>query len=108
MDPTARAVARAQRSRPRRETDITREILRYLAAVGCLAWRNNTGAVRAEHGGKTRIIRFGHVGSPDIIGVMPSGRFLAIEVKARGQLPELQQEAFLYQVHKRGGLALTV
>ncbi len=106
MDATARAVARAQKSQRRRETEITREILRYLAAVGCLAWRNNTGAVRGQHKGKARVVHFGHVGSSDILGVMPGGRFLAIEVKRRGQAVTREQAAFLALVHQLGGQAL--
>jgi hypothetical protein len=47
------------------------------------AWRNNSGALPDAHG---RLVKFGLVGSADILGVIGSegGRLLAIEVKAPG------------------------
>jgi hypothetical protein len=48
-------------------------------------------------------------GSSDIIGVLPSGRFLACECKAAGggRLSPEQRE-FLDRVQRDGGLALVV
>jgi hypothetical protein len=36
------------------------------------------------------------------------GNFLAIEVKRPGQKPRSEQEAFLTDIHERGGIALCV
>jgi hypothetical protein len=55
--------------------------LRYLEVRGVYHWRNSTGAVQIRPG---RWYRFGKVGSSDILGILPGGRFLAVEVKARG------------------------
>ena len=108
-------------AKPRRESEIQREILRYLALVpGVTAWRNNTGAMFGEHKGKRWAVRFGKKGLPDIIGwrsasVIPAetdgyafepwARFLAIEVKRPGKTATPEQAAFLESVRKAGGIA---
>lgn len=81
-DPLASAKAQT-------ETQIIRAILDYLAANRIMAWRVNTGAARNPAG---RLVRFGTVGMPDIAGVLPGGRALFLEVKARhGRLSPHQQ-----------------
>lgn len=63
--------------------------IQWLWAQGCFVWRNNSGALRPALG--ERPIRFGYKGSADIIGITPSGRFLACECKsAKGRLSEAQ------------------
>jgi len=53
-------------------------------------------------------MRFGKVGSSDILGCLPGGRFLAVEVKAPdGRLSQGQQE-FLEKIRGLGGMALVV
>lgn len=85
---------------------IVNACLEYLHLRGIFSWRNNSGAATIKGSrGSDRFIRFGKVGSSDIIGVMPDGRFLAIECKtARGKL-STPQEDFLSSVLKRGGVA---
>ena len=69
------------------ESMILKACLQLLALRGIVAWRNNSGARKIEG----RYVRFGAVGSADILGVLPGGRFLAVEVKAgRGRLTEAQ------------------
>src|SRR5262245_28720745 len=85
----------------RSETAIQREVLRYLATVGIVAWRNNTGAVKEGD----RFVRFGLRGAADIIGWMPGGRFIAIECKRPGEKPTAIQSAFLKRLHDDGGIA---
>jgi hypothetical protein len=83
------------------ESDVLRACLEYLAVKGVFAWRNNTGGVRVD--GK-RFVRFGIRGSPDILGVMPDGRFLGVEAKsAKGRLTAEQRE-FGEAVTRRGGV----
>lgn len=66
-----------------KETRLQHDILIYLAYRGVEAWRNNTGAFyRRGH-----MIKYGTLGSTDIIGVLPNGRFLGIETKTeKGKL----------------------
>lgn len=94
----------------RKESEIQREILAYLALVPeVVAWRNNTGAMFGEHKGKKWAVRFGKKGLPDIIGWQTCfglACFLAIEVKRPGQKASPEQAAFLSQVRAAGGIAL--
>ena len=77
--------------------------LRFLELRGLFAWNNPTGAIEIRPG---QFMRFGKKGSADIIGCLPGGRFLAIEVKApRGRLSP-EQAAFLERVRGLGGLAI--
>jgi hypothetical protein len=80
--------------------------LQYLEIRGIYAWRNNTGAVRIN---PDRFMRFGKVGSSDILAVLPGGRFLAVECKAPdgGRLSPKQKQ-FLDAVRELGALALVV
>jgi hypothetical protein len=78
--------------------------LHYLERRRFMCWSNPTGAVNL--GG--RWVHFGRVGSSDIIGCLPDGRFLGIETKAaRGRLSPEQRD-FADQVNGLGGLALVV
>jgi hypothetical protein len=92
--------------RAERETDVVRAVLTYLRVVRRWpAWRNNSGAVRL---GK-RFIRFGEVGSADVLAVIPpAGRLLAVEAKAGGNRTTPAQAAWLQLVTDAGGLALVV
>ncbi|HAR38053.1 MAG TPA: VRR-NUC domain-containing protein [Porphyromonadaceae bacterium] len=87
-----------------RESGMYTPILEYLRLRGVRAWRNNTGAVEREYKGKKRFIRFGYPGMSDIVGILPGGRFLAIEVKREGEKPTPKQQVFLAMVNGAGGL----
>ncbi len=76
---------------------LTAQIIEYLWSLGAYAWRNNTG----RRGG----IRFGHVGSGDILGVLPGGRALSIEVKAGGDEEREDQAKFRAAISTLGALA---
>lgn len=116
-------------SAPRRESEIVAAILDSLKLFpGVRAWRNNTGAVTAEHKGRRRFVRYGFPGGSDIIGWverncrcgqkghvpcdclfccdgMPRRAiFLAIEVKRPGGKLSPEQAAFLDDVNRAGGL----
>ena len=85
------------------EGRIKAAILRYLERLGFYAWNNTTGAVRVRPG---KFIRFGKVGSSDIIGVLPDDRFLAVETKTpKGRLSP-EQAAFLEKIRCSGGVAV--
>ena len=90
----------------RTETDIVRACLSWLVLRRIPAWRNNTGAIVQRYKNKSRLIRFGHRGMSDILGIMPpDGRFLAIECKTdRGKTTEYQ-EVFLREIRDAGGIA---
>lgn len=85
------------------EAELQAEIL---LAVGsrpdCRIWRNNTGVGRTLSG--QRVIRFGLVGSADLLGILRGGRFLAVEVKtAKGRQSEAQRN-FQRMIEAMGGV----
>ena len=97
------------------EARIQREIMLALSEAGCLVWRNNTGQawqgkqVHKSHDQITlagcRPVNFGlMVGSADLIGVSPGGKFLAVEAKAPSGRVSDAQCRFLLAVNRAGGI----
>jgi hypothetical protein len=85
------------------EGSVVKACLEYLNVYGAYVWRNNTGCLKDK---KERPVFFGKPGSSDIIGVLPGGRFIAVECKAKkGKLSEKQKE-FLASVEEMGGLTI--
>jgi hypothetical protein len=91
-----------------REQDLVKPALQLLALRGCFCWRNNTGAVSAGEGSRRRFIRFSTPGASDILGVLPGGRFICVELKRKGNKPTALQRSFLEAVRSAGGAALVV
>ena len=86
-----------------REQDIQRLIMLALSEAGCLIWRNNVGTLKNAAGIP---IKFGLcVGSSDLIGIAPGGRFLAVEIKTPTGKPTPEQTRFIEAVRARGGIA---
>ena len=81
---------------------LVKEILLACGArPDCRIWTNNTGVGRAlNHDG---IIHFGLKGSADIIGILHSGKFLAIEVKTGEAKQSKEQIAFMNMIRRFGG-----
>lgn len=77
-----------------------RHILAYLDQEGYLAWRNNSGLVNI----RGHLYAMGPAGSPDIIGMTKTGRFLGIEVKDVKAKQNPNQIAFQKKVEENGGL----
>jgi hypothetical protein len=94
-----------------REIDITRACCELLTALRIFHWRNNSGALSIEGSSrqKSRFLRFGVAGSPDIIGICPkSGKFLGIEVKRQGGRVSPAQQLWHTQCRAAGGIVLVV
>jgi hypothetical protein len=87
------------------EGAVVRAVTDYLDIRQILYIRNNTGVARPERkDGSRGFVRFGSVGSADIVCCLPGGRFCAIECKAgRGKLTPAQVE-FQRNVIRQGGL----
>ena len=86
-----------------REQDIQRLIMLALSEAGCLIFRNNVGVLKNAAGIP---IRFGlAVGSSDLIGIAPGGRFLAVEIKTPTGKATPEQLLFIEAVRARGGIA---
>ena len=84
-------------SMAKQETAIVTACLDLLHMLKIPAWRNNSGAVALGSGPSRRCVRYGHPGSPDIIGVIPrgirAGTFLGVECKTeKGRQSDSQKE----------------
>jgi len=88
------------------EKETQKAILQYLNLSGHYCYRNNSGMVFSEYKGKKRMWSVGMKGSSDIIGIAKDGKFIAVEVKSKGNKPTLYQHVFLEEVRKRGGYAI--
>jgi hypothetical protein len=88
-----------------KENIVLSQCLKYLEVLQIYHWRNNTGALKIGR----RFIRFGFPGSSDILGILPDGRFLAIECKREkgGRLSEAQKD-FISRINANGGVAMCV
>lgn len=86
------------------EAEIQKEILKALGARDDVrVWRQNTGAARRRGGGP--LVRFGLPGQADILGLLvPSGRFLAVEVKTPTGRLSPDQRRWGAAIERAGGL----
>ena len=78
------------------ENNLTKEIIAYLKVKQIYHWRNNTG--------RRGTVSYGFPGSADILGLLPSGRFLAIEVKTKTGLQNDKQMEFESNINVNNGL----
>lgn len=83
------------------ESAIVAQCLEWLAMRRIFAWRNNTGSYKTPEG---RFIRYGHVGSADIIGLLPDGRFLAVECKTPEGRQSKAQRIFQSSITRNNGV----
>lgn len=74
-----------------KERDITLQIRNYLKAKGIFHWKNWAGLGSQK-------------GVPDILGVLPGGKSLMIEVKTRKGVVSEEQKAFIENAKKLGAL----
>jgi hypothetical protein len=88
--------------------DVTKPCLEWLKLMGFFAWRQNVGGMQwtSKKTGKTRPVLFGFPGLSDILGVLPDGKFLAVETKRYDGVVSDAQRDFLADVTKRGGVAI--
>jgi len=82
------------------ETEIQREIIDYLHSRGIYCWRNNTGTIKV----RSRYIKFGYKGSPDIIGLTQKGVFFGVEVKKSGGSMSEEQKQFREAILTSNGI----
>lgn len=86
------------------EREIQKTILEWLAYYKILAWRNQSGIIIIGDK-KKRAIKMGMKGVSDIVGCLPDGKILCIEVKTRkAKVSEVQQE-FIDKINKLKGIA---
>ena len=83
------------------ENKVQGRILDYLSTAGILAWRNNNTTTKGRAPGKHFMPGVG-----DIVGVLPDGTFLSIEVKTDTGRLSSDQKVFIDAVQERGGCAI--
>lgn len=93
-----------------KESDIQRGVLDYLRIRGHFAFRVNTQGVPIHRPGEVGRFRPSPMkGVADIVGVQRgTGRFFALEIKTRTGRVSDEQEAFLANVERAGGLAAVI
>jgi hypothetical protein len=102
-------MSKSQNSHLLSEGDVQSSILEFLRFKKIVAWRNNNGAVWDKSFGgfrkknKWEVI---HGAVPDILGVLPDGKFLAIEVKKNDkEKASSEQKRFLKNINDNQGVA---
>jgi len=86
-----------------KESDIQHTIIQYLKYKKIFAWKYNSVGIKKPNGS---YIPIGLKGVSDIIGLTDDGKFIAIEVKMKGNKPSIYQEEFLNQIKQRNGIAI--
>lgn len=92
------------------EKQLQHAIAEYLNYQGCYVWVTNAGFIRFKDDRGDRVFRGGFKGLSDIIGISPTGRFIALEVKKPdGKYKATDaQLSFIERVKEHGGIAAVV
>lgn len=90
------------------EGAVLSQCLALLKLRSVLHWRQNSGQFAVGPNEDKRYVRAGFAGVSDILGCLPGGRFLAIEVKRPGGKMTEAQRDFLAKVNAAGGLGVCV
>jgi penicillin-binding protein-related factor A (putative recombinase) len=85
------------------EQTIQRAILEYLNWKHIYCWKNNTAGIYVK--ARNTYIPSHAPGVSDILGVLPGGRFLAVEVKSPAGRVSPHQQEFMDRINDAGGLA---
>jgi hypothetical protein len=86
----------------------TKAVIALLSGIGYIVWRNNTTGIWDA---KKQVFRkhHGRVGIPDVIGYQKkTGRFIAVEIKAGKDKLSPEQDFFIKEVNRFGGIAMVV
>jgi hypothetical protein len=85
------------------ESEILHSCLDYLRIQGIFCWRQNSGSFITPD--KKRYFKTQDInGVADIIGLLPSGRFLAVECKRPGGKQSAEQKAFQTAIERNNGM----
>lgn len=87
------------------EGKVKSAVLRLLSSRNIFSWNNPTGCARTAWGA---FLRFGRPGAPDVIAILPGGRFLAIECKSAKGRQSPEQRAWQRLCEAAGGLYVVV
>lgn len=86
------------------EAKLKKQILDYLKLKGIFCWNNrNVGVYNPKTG---CYIPSPIKGISDIIGILPNGKFLAIEVKTNKNKPTKNQLWFIEEIKRNNGVGI--
>lgn len=89
------------------EKQIENNILRYLGVRNVYVWKAKTvGTFDTKLGRFRKSSPMYKKGVADIIGILPGGKILAIEVKSKKGRLSPEQKIFLDEISNRGGVSL--
>jgi hypothetical protein len=89
-----------------KETDLKRVVLHYLRLrypTGVF-WIGNAGKRFYESKRKRYAVKVGPTGSPDVVGILPGGRYLGVECKIKPNKQTPAQLAWQKAVDAAGGI----
>jgi len=88
------------------ENAIQSAIMQYLFYNKIFHWRNNNTPIYDVTRKRFRAMPKGAIkGVSDILGILPDGRFLAIEVKKPRSYMSKEQKLFIKNINENGGVA---
>jgi hypothetical protein len=88
-----------------KESDIQKQILDYLKLKRVVCFKHRNVGIMKPNGSYIPLA-FGEKGISDVIGCLPDGRFLAIEVKKPGGRPKPEQKEFIASVNRNNGVGI--
>ena len=83
---------------------LTNQVKNMLITMGCAAWRQNNIAVPDGKGGFRKF--HGKKGVSDVIGILPWGQFIGVEIKTGNDKLSKDQEAFKKLIIEKKGIYL--
>lgn len=88
------------------EKDVLKSITDFFALFKYIkVWRNNSGIAQVKGKGNLDYwLKLAPKGTPDLIGYLPDGKFIGIEVKKPGGEVSREQQDFLDDLNNKGGL----
>jgi len=88
------------------ESEVQNQIIGWLCLNQIFNWRQNTMGVYMgqDENGKGKFRKAPSTGVADILGVLPDGKFLAIECKRPGGKPTPEQIEFIDNVNANNGI----
>lgn len=89
-----------------KEGGIQKAIMDYLRLKGVVCFKHRNVGIYKKDTGSYIPLPSGEKGISDIIGCLPDGRFLAVEVKCPGKKPSPDQLDFLKRIWQSGGVGL--
>jgi hypothetical protein len=89
-----------------KEAELQKTILDYLALKKHLAFKHRNVGIFKQATGRYIPLPARERGISDILGLTPTGRFFAIEVKTQRGTATDEQKRFLEEVRAHGGIAV--